>query len=108
MNRHQAVHIGCSISVLALLSMTVPADAASSGSDPSQPQSKQAGRTTPEGSGTTIPRPDDCAHIKDGTAGGTSQSAAQKDCERSQHLSGGTGTSSGTGSGKRQSGSGPR
>jgi len=54
--------------------------------------------------------PKDCADIKAGanTGGSTTESAARKDCEASRHLGADRGTSSGTGSGKMGSGSGPR
>jgi membrane protease subunit (stomatin/prohibitin family) len=59
-------------------------------------------------SGGTIPVPKDCDQIGSGTTGSVPQAAAKKDCEASKHLGADSGTSSGTGSGKMQSGSGPR
>ena len=99
--RHMIQLAGC-LSVLAVSSI-VPAQAASSESN----QMKQD-RTSRERASSTMPRPKDCEQIKAGTADSTAESAAQKDCERSQHLGAGTGTSSCTGSGKMPSGSGPR
>ncbi|HKN86842.1 MAG TPA: hypothetical protein VJV04_08290 [Nitrospiraceae bacterium] len=96
------IQVACCVSVLAVSSI-VPARAAS----PESNQMKQD-RTTRERPSSTMPRPKDCAHIKAGTADSTAESAAQKDCESSQHLGAGTGTSSGTGSGKMQSDNGPR
>jgi len=55
-----------------------------------------------------LPKPDDCEQIRAGTSGSVPEAASERDCKRSQMLEGGTGTSSGTGSGKRQPGSGPR
>ena len=101
-DRHLTYVAGC-LSVLTL-SMTIAAHGASPESKPSKPSEGSPHQR----SGATIPRPDDCSQIKEGTPDGTSQAAAQKDCERSKHLSGGTGTSSGTGSGKQPSGSGSR
>jgi hypothetical protein len=100
--RNQMIRTMCCASVLAL-SVSVSAQGAS----PESTRSKQDG-TPREGSASTLPSPKDCAQIKAGTADNTAESAAQKDCERSQHLGAGTGTSSGTGSGKSQSGSGSR
>jgi hypothetical protein len=99
---HQVIQTICWVSVLAV-SLAVSAQAAS----PESKHSKQD-RTTREGSASTMPAPKDCTQIKAGTADSTAESAAQKDCERSQHLGAGAGTSSGTGSGKTQPGSGPR
>ena len=99
---HQVIQTVCCMGVLAV-SLTVSAQAAS----PESNASKQH-RFTREGSTSTMPTPKDCTQIKAGTADSTAESAAQKDCERSQHLGGGSGTSSGTGTGKMQSGSGPR
>jgi hypothetical protein len=56
----------CTASVLALL-LAVPAYAGPSDSS----QSKQSDRSTGERSSPKIPRPDDCAHIKAGTADST-------------------------------------
>ncbi len=99
---HQVIQTICYVSVFAV-SLAASAQAASPESKPSKQD-----RTTREKSASTIPEPKDCSQIKAGTADSTAESAAQKDCERSQHLGAGAGTSSGTGSGKREPGSGPR
>lgn len=65
-------------------------------------------RSTGLDSQQKIQQPPDCEDIKAGTTGGREEAAAQKECVRSQHLGGGTGTSSGTGSGKMGPGGGPR
>lgn len=103
MTHRHVTYVASWLSVLTL-SMTIP----TYGASPEPKPSKQSERTSREGAGATIPRPDDCSQIKEGTPDGTSQAAARKDCERSKHLGGGTGTSSGTGSGKQPSGSGSR
>lgn len=97
----RVIQIVCCVSVLTVSSI-VPVRAASPESNAKQD------RTTRERSSSTMPPPKDCAQIKAGTADSTAESAAQKDCESSQHLGAGTGTSSGAGSGKMPSGSGPR
>lgn len=102
MRRYQFVQTLCGVSFLAF-TWTLPAEAAS----PESKHSTQSGAAQ-GGSTSTMPAPKDCSQIKSGTADNTAQSAAQKDCERSQHLGAGTGTSSGTGSGKMPPGSGSR
>lgn len=103
MHKRTVVQYACSVSAVVVF-VALPVHAGSGASNPSQ-QSEQKSR---EQTGSTVPRPDDCAKIKAGAEGGTAESAARKDCESSKHLGGGTGTSSGTGSGKMAPGSGTR
>jgi hypothetical protein len=96
------------ISVFAISAMLIAGGAvlsAEAGSKAQKQESSKAGTQTPSDSGTSGPT--DAAGNVDQPSS-TREKAVQKDREASQHLGAGTGTSSGTGPGKMQSGSGPR
>ena len=78
---------------------------------PKEGQGKKGKETQQSGSSMSekkVAEPSDCSNIRSGTAGSVAESAAQKDCESSRHLGAGSGTSSGTGSGKMPPSGGPR
>ena len=73
-----------------------------------QPQKNAAQGEKSKESKKSIPKAQDCDKIRGGTGGSVTESAAEKDCQSSHDLGAGSGTSSGTGSGKMAPGQGPR
>ena len=96
--------------ILCAMMLTCPSPSIAAGSAKQRDAGEAASKGGQGEASQKLETPKDCDDIKAGTGGGgsTSQSAARKDCESSRHLGAGSGTSSGTGSGKMESGSGPR
>ena len=90
--------------VTALTSMPIFAETKSD----ARKSDKRSSQEKASGTQQKVPKVQDCEQVKSGSGGGVTESAAEKDCESSRHLGAGSGTSSGTGSGKMAPGQGPR
>jgi hypothetical protein len=95
-------------SIMAVLMMAGAVELVASKEGQGQKKGKETQQSGSSMSEKKVAEPSDCSNIRSGTAGSVAESAAQKDCESSRHLGAGSGTSSGTGSGKMPPAGGPR